>query len=916
MMFLALLCCRIFAQDTRLTDSLDQKLTVDKEPVFLSGNLHAYPPAALKQGLEGSVEIELLVDDSGAVDSVAITKPLHPLLDSTAAASARAFKFIPAKMDNRPVSVLMTVLYKCDPLNAIHVDSAVTVKGMVLDQSGLPVHTGAEVFLSIDSLLDTAFPAPLPLYIRKIALLPGQTPDNSRIVTRADSAGNFAFRAIPACRAHITINAPGYLAYNKKLQIGAADTPVICRLIENLREKNEVVVTGRGGSLTSPDIKSALALKKTIAGGFTVESVESFDRKGGENFEDLLKNTPGVFTQSESGGATKVSIRGSGIQSEDEPIGVEYLLDGFPFNQGDGEVNLEDFDLQSLQYAEVYRGANAFKYGAYTLGGAMNLVPQTGLSAPALRLRVLGGSFGHVGADASVAGSNGFLDGYMSASDGYRDGARAHGRENVDHVFGDAGWRSGDFENRVYLLYAGLDQLNPGGLTKDELAAAPLQAGDSAVSQNYGKTYGVIRLADKLSWRTKNGRIDAGGMWTYRNEVSRQFYSPESPDGIGLSRQNDGAAVLNVIDSAEQFGRPATLTFGTMFHFARELSTKFVNNHGDKGDSTSSFSDWSVNLPVYAEDQWRVVPKLSVIGGIQAVFAQRQFTNTMAADSSGDRYERLNLWGVNPKAGAIYEWGEDNQAYANVSRSWQPPSFDNLISLNTDSASSVAHLEYSPLLAQTAWTTEAGSRGKAKWLDWDLSVYRSWLRNELLSVNDVHGNNIGTVNVAKSVHQGIEAELTVDLFKSRWARKKGKLDEGTLALTQSYTLNDFYFDDDPVYGYNPIAGIPRHFYQAELLYTTKSGWYCGPDVRWCMVRYPVDQAGSLFSDPYALLGFSAGFRAEKGLSVFADAHNLTNIRYAASVEPIPDAGNADPGDLALFYPGEGVNFSAGIEWRF
>jgi len=65
---------------------------------------------------------------------------------------------------------------------------------------------------------------------------------------------------------------------------------------------------------------------------------------------------------------TKVSIRGSGILSEDEPLGVIFLLDGFPFNQGDGEVILEDFSLDSIRYAEVFRGANAFKYGAITLG--------------------------------------------------------------------------------------------------------------------------------------------------------------------------------------------------------------------------------------------------------------------------------------------------------------------------------------------------------------------------------------------------------------------------------------------------------------------------------------------------------------------------------------------------------------------
>jgi len=46
------------------------------------------------------------------------------------------------------------------------------------------------------------------------------------------------------------------------------------------------------------------------------------------NLEDLLERAPGVFLQSENGAeVSEISIRGSGITSEDEPIGVMFLLD-------------------------------------------------------------------------------------------------------------------------------------------------------------------------------------------------------------------------------------------------------------------------------------------------------------------------------------------------------------------------------------------------------------------------------------------------------------------------------------------------------------------------------------------------------------------------------------------------------------
>jgi iron complex outermembrane receptor protein len=118
--------------------------------------------------------------------------------------------------------------------------------------------------------------------------------------------------------------------------------------------------------------EEATAQKTTTPGGLTI--VNSDDAKLGRssNFEDLLQLTPGLVIQTENGmEASKVSIRGSGIESEDEPVGVMVLLDGLNYNQGDGEVLLEDLNLDAIRYAEVFRGAAALEYGSIALGGAI-----------------------------------------------------------------------------------------------------------------------------------------------------------------------------------------------------------------------------------------------------------------------------------------------------------------------------------------------------------------------------------------------------------------------------------------------------------------------------------------------------------------------------------------------------------------
>jgi iron complex outermembrane recepter protein len=135
-----------------------------------------------------------------------------------------------------------------------------------------------------------------------------------------------------------------------------------------------------------------------------------------------------------------------------------------------------------------------------------------------------------------------------------------------------------------------------------------------------------------------------------------------------------------------------------------------------------------------------------------------------------------------------------------------------------------------------------------------------------------------------------------------------------LSFDQSYTLNDFHFDQNPVYSDHRIAGIPIHVYEVQLLYESPLGFYAGPNVLCNLSRYPVDEANTLFADSYVLLGFRAGFRRTNGFSVFVDCRNLTNQRYASSIDVIADA-RTEP-NPEIFHPGDGRSFYGGVSWSW
>jgi iron complex outermembrane receptor protein len=683
------------------------------------------------------------------------------------------------------------------------------------------------------------------------------------------------------------------------------NTPVILSSIT-------IVGTNLSQSLTSPSAEKAARQNREIPGGFTVKTTDEMKKGRASNFQDLLQNVPGLFMQSENGAEiSKVSIRGSGIESDDEPLGVEFLLDGISFDQGDGETIIEDFDVSTLKYAEVYRGATAFKYGSLTMGGAVNLVPFTGYDAPPYQLQLEGGSYGFMRGEASAAGVDGKFDYYASLSARYRDGYRAHSRENTELLFADLGYKISDnLENRFYLTLDQTDRQLPGGLTQSQMADDPKQADPDAAPMDFNKQWYYLRLADKMSYEKDGHELDASVYWWHRELLEKGFYDPSDYEqGIQNYHADDGGINLNSVTHSLLFGQQNILTIGASPAFETEQDHNFENLGGAEGATIAKDLELSVNVPLYLENQHYLTEKLSLLTGVQGIYVLRRFYDYFNDTLDGDQSAEQSFWGLNPKIGLLYELNNDSQAFINFSRTFQPPSFDNMVTFDDGPGVS---LIYTPLQPQHAWTIETGTRGKSGRFDWDLAVYHSWVRNELQDLFDDLGQDRGDVNVARSYHQGIEAGLGVELWNSK---KVGDETGQSLKLNQTYTLNDFHFDHDPVYGNNRLAAIPIHVYEADLMYESPCGFYAGPNVQCNFSSYPVDQQNTLYAGAYTLLGFKVGYAGKCGkskFSVFVEAKNLTDENYAAAVDPI---GNGDV-TSQVFHPGDGRSFYGGVTWSW
>ncbi len=355
-----------------------------------------------------------------------------------------------------------------------------------------------------------------------------------------------------------------------------------------------------------------------------------------------------------------------------------FLLDGLNFNQGDGETIPKDFDVAALSCAEVFRGADAFKYGALTLGGAINLVPFTGYNTPQFQVRLEGGSYGFFRGDMRGGAVLGEVDEYGAIGFRAREGFREHSRENTEILFADLGYKFSDqVENRFYLTMDRTNRNLPGGLTKSEIENDPTQANPLAVAQDWNKEWSYVRLADKLSIQTEEIQFDAGAFWFYRDLEHRGFFSPDFREGIEMFYSNNFGAYLNFVNHHEVFGQRNVFTIGLSPQVEDEHTQNYENLFGHPGAATARGEGISVNVPFYLEDQFYVAPQLSILAGAQAIFAERHFVDEFLTDAAGNQSNRQNFWGFTPKLGVNYEISPKTQAFVNFSRSWQPPSLDN-----------------------------------------------------------------------------------------------------------------------------------------------------------------------------------------------------------------------------------------------
>jgi iron complex outermembrane receptor protein len=699
--------------------------------------------------------------------------------------------------------------------------------------------------------------------------------------TTTDSQGQFRFTGVPFGTFVVKAAAPGFQPLSRSVTVSR--DPVQVDLPLAIGEVQQVVEV----------IEQAREELQQVPGGTTLVPFMEIQQSLAHSLKDVLGFTPGVLAQPRFGAdETQLSIRGSGLRNNFHMRGLNVLIDGVPSQEADGFSDFEALDLLATQRIEVWKGANALRYGGNSMGGALNFITHTGETASPLGVTLEGGAFGLFKAQLSSGLVRGPFSYYLSASDTELDGYRDHSQQGRQRLYGNVVWKpASQTQLRVDLLYANVAEKLPGSLTRAEFAADPRQAAAANVQGDWGRFYNYVRLGVGLTHQMAQGQEVAVHFFGQYRNMDHPIFQVIDQDA-----RNFGGEVRYRV-SGVWLGRAMRFVAGFAPQLGDTGDRRWLNANGQRGALASQFSTESRNYGFYFEDQMDLTSAFTFSFGGRADWSQRRFFDAFLAD--GDRSDRRTYSAFSPKIGFLWRVTEGTQLFGNFSRSYEPPLQLELVSFGAPG--------FLPLAAQDSWQFEVGTRGQwgGRW-NWDVAVFNLEIDDEIINQNvQPFPGAPFTIpsyrNAPNTRHTGIELATGAVLKRNLLAVSD------RLTWRASYTWSRFRFVNDPDFNENFLAGAPRHHLRTELRYDSR-GFWLAPNLEWSPATYFVDSANTTRNDKFAVLNLKAGYDWRR-VSFYFEAANLTGRDYSGSVQVDNALGR-------YIEPANGRSVYGGLRWRY
>jgi outer membrane receptor protein involved in Fe transport len=601
-----------------------------------------------------------------------------------------------------------------------------------------------------------------------------------------------------------------------------------------------------------------------------------------------------------------------------------FLEDGIPI-RSTGFFNhnaLYEINIPQAGGIEVTRGPGSALYGSDAIGGIVNVLTRAPSGKPEFNLS--GELGGHGFWRMLTGGGNGYNGGAWRAdvnfthTDGWRDATgydRQSGTLRWDHFIG------ADASLKTVFAFSNIDQQtgansplttadfrnNP---TRNYLPIAFRKVQAFRLSTNYEREIGNTLIS--LTPYVRDNSMDLLASFTLNfdptiSTVENQSYGllakwrVDFPDfmrarlivgaDIDVSPGERREDSLNVSVS----GAPPARIFNS-YSVARRVYDYDVTFRG---------------ISPYVHGEISPVERLRIVAGLRYDHLTYRFRNRLGGPpifvAPGAPFPGARFYGqandadpkfthFSPKLGATYALGVNTHAFVGYSHGFRAPSEGNLfrpaVGFSAAAATRAAQtaLTLEPIKADQV---EAGVRGSAGRVAYDLVVYHLRKRDDIVSQRDPVTTFSQTVNAGSTRHRGVELGVGAAVMTNV------RLD---VAFSYAKHKYEDWVTTAGVFSGKEIEAAPR------VMSTSRLTWQPRPNAQaqleWVRLgHYWLDAANTQTYGGHDLFNLRANWPVAKDVGVFGSVYNIFDKRYADSAQLSSSQPVLSPGLPRTFYAG-------------
>jgi iron complex outermembrane receptor protein len=623
-----------------------------------------------------------------------------------------------------------------------------------------------------------------------------------------------------------------------------------------------------------------------------------------QNIKDAVRGTPGVLIESKNGGYdARLIIRGAGQKANYGVREIMVLRDGVPMTDPDSFSRFDFIDTQDIERIEITKGPGSL-YGSGSAGGTIQIISKSVFDVDGNRVKIGVGEQGqenlHFRYSQELNDSNSVL---LTGS----------------HRAAENRWREwNEFDSRQLSLKHGL-LLDGGATLETELSysRADLQLPASLTEGEFEAYRDSGKQRDTSSQWQHSGRYST--IWFFNSRYEQAVGDLVFKPRVYFNRWDHYHPVTGAIND-----NPGTNVFGSDLEFAYSHrlwgdSTLVggVTARLDKTDGAEKYQYADVTTTLFdppgpTPPVNRIVRTLSDRKGdllstedaantLYGLFLQETLRpNDRLTIDAGLRFDRMNFdieeiaygeydWGTrsydtfaapvttrtdttfdlfSPKLGLSYALNDTFSLYGTLAQSGQVPS--------------ESEIQSNPELdAASARNLEVGLKARAREWSLDLSLYRTSVSDEIVSVLQSSGES-EFQNAGETLKKGLELSGKLALGRHLW-------------LGANYAYSDYRFEEFEELvrsgatltavdrSGNQTPFVPDHQFSLSLDYDHPAGFRARLQAdSWG--SYYMDNANTEKYDGYdfltsLMLGYASG---PHGVSLNVD--NLFDKRYATEVK--------------------------------